>query len=456
MYYKSHFFKKQLIPSFYLVLSFPLIAQSVPLVDYLALQPGTWTYTTDNGAIPEFTATRTELTRRISIFGGALTNLTRLTDEGLLSIRENSTIPGDPYTETQNGALVVLPPILEVNSPQSSTTTSFSGVAPGEVYGGTNTQAVSVGDFESVTVPAGTFSALKVTILYSDGSSINQNSVDTDIVWLAEGVGIVKFSVDTAEGFTGTFNLQTHPPRPSVPAGADTESEGAAIRLTWDRVDNVDDYLVYRGLSNNVDEASLIGTVTQPDSGNLISFLDSSVESGIDYHYFLESRIGTAKSLSSSSILGTLVQTESFETILMGLGLTEDEALPDADPNNDGIDNGIAYALGIPLVGSVSLEEQARLPQVNISPDTGLASLRMIIPEDVPDDVTLCIETNPTLNSTSWTEVARKIGDGAWTGSARVEQASPIGGAVSVTIGGAQNPQTEPKGFMRLRVEIAE
>jgi len=173
-------------------LTIPLIgsikAQSFPVEDFLALQPGTWTYTSDNGAIPEFTATRTELTRRISIFGGNLTNLTRLTDEGLLSISENSTIPGDPYTETQNGSLIALPKTLEVNSAQSSTTSTFSGVAPGESYGGTNTQAVTIEDFETVTVPAGTFSALKCYAFYTPTvhPSIQTRSIPMSFGWRRE------------------------------------------------------------------------------------------------------------------------------------------------------------------------------------------------------------------------------------------------------------------------------
>jgi len=233
-----------------------------------------------------------------------------------------------------------------------------------------------------------------------------------------------------------------------------TASESIAINLTWNRVDGVDDYLIYRSLTNNASNASLIGTVAQPESGNQTDFLDQTAESGVEYHYFLKSRIGTAKSLFSSSISGILTPMMSFGTILMDLGLTGEEASLNADPNADGIDNGIAYALGIPLIGETTASERARLPQGAVSPDTGLPGLTMMVPEDVPDDVTLCIETNSDLSNTSWTEIARKEGNDDWTGTTVVTQGNASGGFTPVMVPGTQSIAAEPKNFMRLRVEI--
>ena len=85
-------------------------AQTLPLGDYIALQPGTWNYTSSGIATPVVTATRTDYTRVTNITGGSsLTTHLRLTDEGLILLGEVSTIPGDSYNETENPVTVLVP-----------------------------------------------------------------------------------------------------------------------------------------------------------------------------------------------------------------------------------------------------------------------------------------------------------------------------------------------------------
>lgn len=77
------------------------------------------------------------------------------------------------------------------------------------------------------------------------------------------------------------------------------------------------------------------------------------------------------------------------------------------------------------------------------------------IPEDVPEDATLSVEANSDLE-TPWTEVARRVDDGEWTGSAQVTEENMGNGFIRVEVEMAVSSSSSTAGFMRLGVDVSD
>ena len=125
---------------------------------------------------------------------------------------------------------------------------------------------------------------------------------------------------------------------------------------------------------------------------------------------------------------------------------------PLADPDKDGLDNRLEYAMGFNPSAPLKEVERSALPALTGAP--GPWSLSFRLPEVPGSDVTFVVEAQAALDGGAWQEIARRVTDGAWTGPASVSEGPPSGGRVPVSLSEI-NPPTDAKRFYRLGAVVA-
>lgn len=144
-----------------------------------------------------------------------------------------------------------------------------------------------------------------------------------------------------------------------------------------------------------------------------------------------------------------------FPDYMAGHGLIGNEALPEADPNDDGITNLEAYTFRLNPAGPWPAAWRDRLPRFTTRAVGGFArpAITWQIPAPIPSDVRFTVTESSAL--TNWNTVAQRNGYGLgslWsgaTGSAVSDSGSPR----IVIVPGTQ-PITGPdKSFLRLGLE---
>jgi len=105
---------------------------------------------------------------------------------------------------------------------------------------------------------------------------------------------------------------------------------------------------------------------------------------------------------------------------------------PLADPDKDGLENRLEYAMGFNPNAPFTELERSALPALTGAP--GPWSLSFRLPEVPGADVTFVVEARAALDSGAWQEIARRVTDGAWTGPATVSEGPPSGGRVPVSL----------------------
>ena len=103
----------------------------------------------------------------------------------------------------------------------------------------------------------------------------------------------------------------------------------------------------------------------------------------------------------------------NFEEILSNADLPDEAKAFEADANGDGIPNGIAYALGIPITG---ITEALRYRLPTIVGD----QWRVILPRILPQDLTYEVMVSTSFNA-NWTTVASRQPNGEWEGSVSID-----------------------------------
>ena len=187
---------------------------------------------------------------------------------------------------------------------------------------------------------------------------------------------------------------------------------------------------LYGGFVSVSGNRALVGAIRNDDSGE---------QSGSAY--FLE--------------LSDAVPTGYLAAILE-VGYSGADVLPSAIHNSVGVQNGIAYSLGIPLNGEdLTQAHKDRLPNIVKAGTADTFGFQFTIPETTPEDVTLCILQSENLGSTTedWTEIARKVGNGAWTGVATIREET-VNGFDEVTIENMKTLSEAPHSFMRLEIQL--
>ena len=127
-------------------------------------------------------------------------------------------------------------------------------------------------------------------------------------------------------------------------------------------------------------------------------------------------------------------------------------ALPDRDPDGDGISNIVEYAMG--RAPSSGLNGNGAIGRaVNQS---GRSWLHLDLPEPAMPDVNYVVQGTTGLNG-SWTDLARKNGAGAWQwvgpGTSHINLGTATGGQLPTEIGCPDGTEAASKYFLRLKVE---
>lgn len=136
----------------------------------------------------------------------------------------------------------------------------------------------------------------------------------------------------------------------------------------------------------------------------------------------------------------SLVDSLPFHTQLMAEGYSSSSDLRlEGDANGDGIANGMAYYLGLPLSGDLSAADRATLPALQASPGGGLELVFQLPPGTAPDFLELRIEHSGDLGD--WLTLARRAANGSWSDPSVEEE----NGRVKVPVAPGEDP-----GFWRL------
>lgn len=123
-----------------------------------------------------------------------------------------------------------------------------------------------------------------------------------------------------------------------------------------------------------------------------------------------------------------------------------------ADPDGDGMPNSFEYAMGFdPLTHSTSGESNA-LPRLSTTANDW--TLYFSIPEQAGSDVAFVIESSADLGAGSWTEIARRSGSDAWTGTATVVTGAAQNGRIPIQV--TESSPSSGKRFYRLGAQILQ
>lgn len=324
-----------------LVLLYAHPSWALPTASYVPLAPGnSWTYAVVDSGI---SSTEVEtVSPNMVLFNGANTyEIASSTGDKSYELNDqNGYREFGSYTPSVfiNGygntsvTTTFSPPVLDapanfsVGQTQSGSTTLsmiFQGVATISGPATYSTQAVG---YEYVTVPAGTFYALRVSYTQSfngtvsnTGASVSLNC--TSALWLVENIGKVKSTETCTDGTDTTrslisYSIGANPivdtVAPSIPSGVAASSVGATqVNLTWAvSTDNVGvtRYTVYR---NGVQAGTPTAT----------GFMDTGLTAATAYRYTVAAcdAAGNCSAQSSAVSVTTAVPDTIAPTVPTGL-----------------------------------------------------------------------------------------------------------------------------------------
>ena len=135
----------------------------------------------------------------------------------------------------------------------------------------------------------------------------------------------------------------------------------------------------------------------------------------------------------------------NFATWLAAWQLTD----PVGDADHDGLTETAEYALGyLPLTNMAQTGPAGGLTSA------GRLQLAFSLPAFAPPDVTYQVQTSESLNNGTWTTIAQRAGNAAWTGSASVETGVPSGGRVQLVVTEPFPATVPPVKFIRIRFTV--
>jgi len=134
-------------------------------------------------------------------------------------------------------------------------------------------------------------------------------------------------------------------------------------------------------------------------------------------------------------------------------GLTGNDALQNSDPNGDGINNLLSYALGIHPTSGLSGSPGAALPDLAIVSQEGAMTgqISFNLPSPIPSDVTYIIEETCTLTPDGWTAIATSSPGGSWTGPSTPATTDNNNGFQTLSVSSALPVSTNPSCYLRVR-----
>jgi len=199
--------------------SFPAAGQSFNLEEYL---PYTATSTSllssDSGFSLAFNGTSdTGFHWSVSGLGESLRTNFRIDGSGLTVLSETGQSPGEPaYVQTYNPAWNISPALVTAGQLVTSAG-SYIGSEPGGSWSGDVTGALTIGNLEPVSTPAGSFDALKLSYINNwmeTSAGDSSHGSITQSWWMVRHLGVVKLDYQYAETYSdggseaGEFTFQ--------------------------------------------------------------------------------------------------------------------------------------------------------------------------------------------------------------------------------------------------------
>jgi hypothetical protein len=163
--------------------------------------------------------------------------------------------------------------------------------------------------------------------------------------------------------------------------------------------------------------------------------------------------VGESGSIWQSGAVTALAGWPAWQLAKFSAGSAS--CLPSRDPDGDGVPNVFEYVLGRDPSSAVGSDGAAALPKGVVS--SGRFWLRLDLPEPSVFDVNCVVQGRTNLLSGTWTDLARKNGTNAWLwlggGTPRLATNSASGGRLAVDVGLPDAWLTQPKCFLRLKLE---
>lgn len=124
---------------------------------------------------------------------------------------------------------------------------------------------------------------------------------------------------------------------------------------------------------------------------------------------------------------------------------------PSADPDRDGHVNVVECALG--TLPKQSDSKSAFLPGTVNSSGQNYLTISFSRAQQLPSDMTLTVQTSPSMTNGTWTAVATKTGAGAWSSPALVTEGAAAAGRLPVTVRGPALTSGQ-RAYLRLTVGV--
>jgi hypothetical protein len=202
------------------------------------------------------------------------------------------------------------------------------------------------------------------------------------------------------------------------------------------------------GLLVTANPATVSGSVSQPVSGTPLNLLP-----GTTYHYRISATNGGGNSTGSDMTFTTLTVQQQWRLTNFGSPAATGNAAFPADPNNNGIPNGIEYALG----GNPNTFDPnglSILPVASLNPVANRWVFNFVRYLD-RTDLTLTVQAADSAAG-PWTDLARSVNGSSFTALHASATASESGAgnsrAVTVSDIYQANDPLHPQRLMRLSV----
>ena len=185
---------------------------------------------------------------------------------------------------------------------------------------------------------------------------------------------------------------------------------------------------------------------------------DTATESPETFSVGFGSPPGSPVTFASSTTTVTIASDDgvnNFAGWMTAHALTGNAALPDADPNGDGVSNIESWLCRINPAGPSPAAWLERRPAYFVTA-ANVPGLRFTVPAPLPADVRMIFEESTLLGS--WSEQTRRSGfatGSLWTGSgsSRVVEANSLS-ARTITLPGSAARSARARAFFRMKYEL--